>query len=163
MRCSESSTVGQDVIDRFWPKVSVAGDDECWNWNGAKNKGYGFLSSQRGKAPYKAHRISYLIHKGALNDGMVIRHKCDNPSCVNPNHLEQGTQKQNANDMVCRGRMNKASFKNLQGNHVKALNADGLRQCLELRANGFSYKAIGEKLGINSSTVGLYIRGKRQP
>lgn len=94
---------------RFWSKVDVNIDDrECWLWKGAKTgNGYGNFSVQELSSKVPAHRVSYCLSTGDYPDaGLVVRHKCDNPLCVNPRHLEIGTQADNMNDMIKRGRTN---------------------------------------------------------
>lgn len=60
-----------------------------------------------GKKQY-THRVAYEIHKGPIPLGSVVRHTCDNGSCVNPDHLLTGTQKENVNDIWVRGRMKRS-------------------------------------------------------
>ena len=71
----------------------------CWEWTGAKTKdyGYGVLHADR------AHRVTYEMAHGSAT-GLVIRHRCDNPPCCNPNHLAAGTHADNVRDRVSRGR-----------------------------------------------------------
>lgn len=88
--------------DRFWRFVDKKGDDECWNWTANKDRrGYGLFNNS---ITTKAHRLSWIISNGDIPDGMVICHKCDNPSCVNPNHLFIGTIKDNNLDKEAKGR-----------------------------------------------------------
>jgi len=85
---------------RFWAKVDIRGEDECWNWKGYRKKdGYGLFQSSGFAA--LTHRFSYELEVGPIPDGLIICHKCDNPSCVNPNHLYAGTSSDNNHDM-CR-------------------------------------------------------------
>lgn len=75
------------------------------NYKSVKRGGYG-ITSHRGKT-CQAHRRAYVIANGlelADIEGLVIRHKCDNPRCINPDHLEPGTVKDNVRDMIERGR-----------------------------------------------------------
>src|ERR1051326_7362656 len=76
---------------------------ECVEFSGCKNiKGYGILTVHN--KTVSAHRLVYRLYIGELKPGFVICHKCDNPACINPNHLYQGTPKDNSRDMVQRGR-----------------------------------------------------------
>lgn len=79
---------------------------ECIEWTGYKNKdGYG--RKRLGEKLYLVHRLAYCQHHGidiGQIDGLLVRHKCDNPSCINPEHLETGSQKDNMEDMKSRGR-----------------------------------------------------------
>lgn len=96
------------TIARFWSKVAVAASHlDCWPWQGAVNgNGYGnFRMPEFGRHNFSAHRVAYRLVKGDWPDeGLVVRHKCDNPICVNPYHLEHGTVADNMRDMVERGR-----------------------------------------------------------
>ncbi len=76
----------------------------CWLWTGSRNqKGYGWSRIQ-GISTRMAHRISWLLHRGDIPEGVLVCHKCDTPSCVNPDHLFLGTQKDNLLDMSRKGR-----------------------------------------------------------
>jgi len=82
----------QEIV-RFCNKV--AQDGQCWVWTGARSaKGYGRVTI-RNKHQFP-HRVIYEYVHGPIPDGMQIDHTCHNPSCVNPDHLRVGTQKQNA-------------------------------------------------------------------
>ena len=76
----------------------------CWVWTGwIDNWGYGYIPGHGG-----AHRVSYQIYKGRINKGLLVCHTCDNPKCVNPEHLWLGTTKENALDRQRKGRGNTA-------------------------------------------------------
>jgi len=80
----------------------------CWEWEGSRDKkGYGHLYFQ-GKN-YLAHRFSYALHKGKFHKGFFVLHKCDNPPCVNPQHLYLGKQEDNMRDASNRGRIRGAA------------------------------------------------------
>ncbi|WP_313453263.1 HNH endonuclease signature motif containing protein [Stutzerimonas nitrititolerans] len=99
----------------------------CWGWTGAiDDKGYGVISSReksRSPSPEKAHRVSYEKEFGSVPDGMNVCHKCDNPPCTNPEHLFAGTQKDNMVDCSIKGRLNKASLRNLRPGMIGVLGA----------------------------------------
>lgn len=91
------------VQDAFWYHFSPGNPADCWEWQGPVNRdGYGLVRHRL--ANQLAHRISYELHRGEILDGMLVCHTCDNPICVNPNHLFLGTYKDNARDMTQKGR-----------------------------------------------------------
>lgn len=93
------------ILQRFWLKVLVVGSEDCWIWLACKRaKGYGGFSVLGG--PMLAHRFSWIIHHGPIPKGLCVLHACDNRLCVNPNpgHLFLGTELDNYNDMVQKGR-----------------------------------------------------------
>jgi len=90
-----------DIERRFWEKVNMT--LFCWEWTGAKqSEGYGVVKVS-GTA-HLAHRVSYVMHHGELKDREVVLHSCDNPLCIHPDHLSKGSQLQNMQDMIRKGR-----------------------------------------------------------
>lgn len=105
--------VGSDtsLADRIQRRIDPnLGADECWLWRGAlggtkRRTGVGYGKFTVNGKQYDAHRVSYELHTGTtIPEGMQIRHSCDNPLCVNPQHLSVGTNADNVGDMVSRGR-----------------------------------------------------------
>ena len=94
------------ILEKFFSKVKKT--ESCWLWLGSKNnKGYGLLAvSKIGRKSdvQLAHRVSWWIHNDHIYDGLQVLHKCDNPICVNPDHLFLGTQSDNIRDCVTKNR-----------------------------------------------------------
>lgn len=151
------------TIARFWSKVAVtASSNECWNWTGACNgNGYGnFRMAEFGRATFSAHRVAYLIvNEEWPPDGMLIRHKCDNPICVNPHHLEYGTVSDNMRDMVERGRHSKRDQSG-ENNGAAKLSAADVQEIRDLIAEGLSNTSIAARYGVTHSLISRIRRGR---
>jgi hypothetical protein len=92
------------LADRFWPKVICDLKTGCWLWTATRNeKGYGLIGSGGRGNTMLAHRAAWLIHHGKLPDDDAL-HTCDNPPCVRPDHLYDGTDAHNQRDVSERGR-----------------------------------------------------------
>ena len=87
-----------DIQERFWSKVNKQTDNGCWLWTGEKLKGYGrfrfWVAAKKSKRVY-AHRFAWEQVRGSIPDGMQIDHLCRVRSCVNPDHLEVVTPREN--------------------------------------------------------------------
>ncbi len=133
---------------RFWAKVDKSGD--CWLWTGAKTHGYGHLNRYRDgrQVHLRAHRVSWEEHYGAIPDGMCVCHRCDNPSCVRPDHLFLGTQDENLADMRGKGRGSAPP-------RVRRprLTEEQAREIIAAKAGGLPIAPFHRKFGVARSTV----------
>jgi hypothetical protein len=94
--CKIAGGKKRNMSKLFWSKYQVA-DNGCWEWTGAKSpEGYGRLGFE-GKVSY-AHRVAWILTHGPIPDGFMACHRCDNPSCINPDHLFLGDSGDNARD-----------------------------------------------------------------
>jgi len=91
----------EHVIDRFWSKVRIAGENDCWLWIASKNQdGYGRFRWKKIKR--QAHHVAFFLAKGSWPSYLL--HSCDTPACVNPRHLSEGTHRQNIQEAATKGR-----------------------------------------------------------
>lgn len=134
-------------IDKFWLKTNKRSDDECWIYVGGKDKdGYAQFWDGDNQVHTRAHIYSAKIHLGKKMPNMCVCHKCDNPSCVNPNHLFYGTALDNQQDKMAKNRQAKGES---QG-HSKLTN-EQIEQ-IRARANE-SYKVLCKEFNLVPSTV----------
>jgi len=139
---------------RFWKKVDVKSNDECWNWKGYIDLlGYGKLGTTQGRTGF-AHRVSWeLANDSLVPDGLVICHRCDNPSCVNPSHLFLGTVADNNQDRHNKGRTKSPSNKG-ENNPAAILTKVQVIEMRDHKEKGtLSPKEMSIKYGIALNTV----------
>lgn len=139
--------------DRFWAKVDKG--DGCWCWTGTGSR-YGMFWSGDGRR-IGAHRFSYEMHRGPIPNGMLVMHTCDNPKCVNPDHLRLGTPKDNMEDMDRKGRRRTGARRG-EACSFSALNADAVRF---IRAHPeMRLTDLGERFGVTPNTIRAVRIGK---
>lgn len=105
MKFKNIPNLDKGEIDRFWSKVEIQGDDDCWPWVSSiaeKGKPYGIFRHK--KKRYIATRIMYYLIYGPYDYTLLLCHTCSNPNCVNPNHLYLGSYSDNSKDMTDKGR-----------------------------------------------------------
>lgn len=150
----EFRTVSDDDLVRatLFNRTRLNEETGCWEWQaGLASGGYGLFCYRNQNQ--RAHRVSYQVWVGPIPEGMVVRHGCDNPRCVNPNHLSVGTMKDNMADREARGR------RDVRGEQIgTAKLTEG--DVLEIRASSLSLRALSEKYGIDKSNVWLVRSGR---
>ena len=135
--------------ERFWTKVDRRGVYECWEWTGGRTgNGYGALDID-GKMR-TVHRLSFGIHYGDIPDGLCVLHHCDNPPCVNPQHLFAGTVSDNAVDMIRKGRGNRPFGE--RHHSAKLTDAQVLEILLIKPVSGYQ-STIARKFGVSQVTI----------
>ena len=138
--------------ERFWNFVDKQSDEDCWEWKGQRlSNGYGRIALGAKKDGAEgAHRVSWrLANKQEIPAGMFVMHKCDNPSCVNPNHLSIGTPKENTQDMIAKGRKRTVAPKG-DKNGKALLNEDKVRL---IRSSTLSHAALAKQLGVSTNCI----------
>ena len=144
------------VIDRMIAKRNITATG-CWEFTGWKNnKGYGMIGI--GKKLHLCHRVSYQNLVAPIPDGYVICHKCDNPSCFNPEHLFAGTLKDNYKDMVNKNRRviligENSSNAKLTQNQVQAIRKEYKPAISKGRGYKSNTEEIAKKYGITKQYV----------
>lgn len=140
---------------RFWSKVDRRGPDDCWPWLASKMEmGHGHIWIRKGVFR-AAHRVSWEVNRGPIPDGLHVLHSCDNPPCVNPDHLRLGTNRDNIRDKVERGRSSWV------GRRSK-LTWDEVRD-IRRRARYGNHAALALEFGVSRSLVSMIAEGKRWP
>lgn len=142
----------EDLLSQY--TVDVNG---CWVWVRSLTRG-GYGQVWYRPRLYRAHRLSYMHHVGPIPAGLDILHKCDNPPCINPDHLYPGTKQDNSDDMVAKGR-----HRSLQGeaNPRAKLTEAAVQEIRKYWTDGMTQKAIAPIFGVDRSLVSEVLAGKR--
>lgn len=144
-------------LEEFMLKVFPEPNTGCWLWSGCPDKdGYGNTISRPLKLK-KAHRISFYLHFGDFDRSKLVLHKCDNPSCVNPQHLYLGNFHQNMADRNTRKRTSKGEKKwsaRLTENDVIEIRE-------KYKTGGYWIYDLAKEYGISSPHTSLIILGKK--
>ena len=147
----------EKTIARFWAKVRRGADNECWVWTASRNRkeGYGRFWIAKRKMP--AHRVSWVIAFGNVEDGACVLHRCDNRLCVNPKHLFEGTLKENTDDMRKKGRQRWRKA----GEAIAKLCREQVEMFRSEKANGASLPQLAAKYGISETHARRIANGSR--
>lgn len=166
----------EGTICRFWSKVDKSGGpDACWPWLGTtKPGGYGsfFVTrippGSKGKKIYaNAHRLAYELTCGPIAPGLFACHRCDTPSCCNPNHIFLGTPRENVQDAVAKGRINyhnngkKSGGKITHGSKLATLTDEQVVALLNDYDNGALLADLAAKYGCHKAVASEIVWGKR--
>jgi hypothetical protein len=174
--CSLACRFWQTNEDRFWAQVDKNGpihpvlQTACWVWTAGSSRsynGYGRMRLRSENGSYRdavsiaAHRYSWLLHFGEIPAApnhygtMVVMHRCDNPPCVNPDHLKLGTQLENVKDMV---KKNRSPDRRGERSSSARLTWSDVRDIRELHAQGkCDVKELAAKYQVNRRTIGRVI------
>lgn len=140
--------------DRFWKFVIKT--EYCWLWTGGTDgNGRGVFTPYKRKST-KAYRFVWELVKGEIPKGLQICHDCDNPICVNPNHLFIGTQQDNLDDMVRKGRHNPISFPREKNPNAK-LNE---KSVYEIKRSNAKTKELALKYNVCTQTIRRIKKGE---
>lgn len=155
----------QKPEERFWSKVNKS-DSGCWLWTGAKTgNGYGgFSIGAKGEnyQEWRAHRYSWFLTHGDIPEGMNVCHRCDNPQCVNPDHLFLGTTADNVADKLSKGRQSKGE----QVAGAKLTREDVLtirrlyQEDASEKSRRYSSRKLAKMYGVNKSAILAVIHRK---
>lgn len=146
------------MLERFEEKFIPVTETGCWVWTAAAHgRGYGLFHTGRplrkGKMEF-AHRVSYELYKGYVPQEFdEVCHKCDNPSCVNPEHLFIGSHEDNMKDMISKNRF-------VSGREV--VNEDMFILAQQMRKDGITVREIAKVLGVSESQASRISRGNRK-
>lgn len=137
---------------RFWSRVDIAEKDKCWNWEGVRFKK---TSDQLDYGRYGstvAHRVAWEMTIGPIPHGLMVLHKCDNPPCVNPNHLFLGTATENMQDCARKGRAG-GEPRYGEDNPVSILTENQVRDILSMKPPYEPLNVTGKRYGVKGGTI----------
>jgi hypothetical protein len=128
----------------------------CHEWNGARTKG-GYPRVDFEGRGYYAHRLVLESKIGKLKPGICALHSCDNPPCINPNHIFAGTKKDNSEDMTQKGRWGNRPMPGSSNGFSKLTEAK-VKRMRWMKGCGKSYREIGLIFGVAASTAGYAVK-----
>ena len=135
--------------ERIYTSSSVNKETECWEWSAHRNSG-GYGTINAGGKVQLAHRLSYRLFKRPIPEGMCVCHRCDNPCCVNPDHLWLATNAENVRDRDEKGRLDCRVGENNGNAKITEVVAFDI---VELLSEGQGPAEIARKLGVGPGIV----------
>jgi hypothetical protein len=137
------------IRERFEEKYIPEPNSGCWLWTAHTIRdGYGRIYVDRSRRLVLAHRFSWELHKGTLDGGKHVLHRCDTPCCVNPDHLFLGTHAENMQDAVKKGRKNMPKG---EGHHNCKLSET---EVLEIRNSSERNVDLAVRFGVTPGMIG---------
>lgn len=152
----ENKNFEKKLIRRFFTKVNIKGNYECWLWrNSVDGKGYG--SFRFNEKIFRAHRVSYLLHDGEIpKNKFNICHICDNILCVNPKHLFPCTQKENIEDMLIKNRGKRSHPGEMNPNVIITL--EQVNECREKYKKGKSIIILSKEYNMSWGIINSVVK-----
>ena len=147
-----------DTIDRFWAKVRKS--RSCWLWTASKLRGgYGSFWSPDDQSMLYAHRVSWALSRGPIPLGLFVLNRCDNPPCVNPDHLFLGTLKDNSQDCIAK-RRNVINLPPTRRGESASASKLTEAQVIEIRQSDEPIVDIARRLGMSVHAIWSIKHGK---
>lgn len=153
--------IDRKIEERFFSNVHTEqrSSGGCWIWSGGLfNVGYGQI--RVGHKKLGAHRVSWMIHRGEIPTGLLVCHKCDVRSCVNPEHLFLGTYKDNTRDMDRKKRRITRSGENNGRAVLTNVIVAEIRKSYVHGSREFGCTSLGHRFGVSRATIWLVVAGK---
>lgn len=148
----------KDFQDRFWSKVNIQSNSDCWEWTAGKRHGYGCFRWDS-TAQIGAHVASYRLSYSDYKTEFYVCHKCDNKGCVNPYHLFLGTQKDNMIDWKLKNGKPKGNRKNT---HWIIITDDTIRLIRNDFKSGLNYPKLSNKYKYALRTIWKIVNFKER-
>jgi hypothetical protein len=139
------------LADRLWRKSIPEPNSGCLLWLGAADR-FGYGTIWDGKIRWKTHRLAFVLKRGPIPDGMHVCHHCDNPYCINPDHLFLGTPADNAADKVQKGRARGNPTAGERHSQAR-LTATAVLEIRRRYGAGESQRALASAYGVGKTTI----------